>query len=493
MKNIFTYCIVAFICLSCSTSTGDSATTETNDSLVAEIVTDVNIIVPEGIYATNTAAPTREFNIANVIDGNTSTHWKTPEGSGTDEGIMFSFSEPFEIGSIKVNTVMASGFAKVKAFSVYANGTFVTDRGTGNEALVLNKTVNSLFIRFGERDDKIKTSTYSDPENDESSYKQEYYSKEKCIGVSEIEFFDANGKKINVKSPILVDCKITASSVLKPVLAYSPDNLVDSKREFGWAEGVSGGGEFESVEFLFQSSVTITECKIWNGYQRSESHFENNNRAKLISLIDEKGNSQEFTLADSQEPQMIKCTNAIMGKKLTLKINSIYPGDKYNDMVISEIVFFSNGVPIKLFTEYEEKLLVETKKINNKQLDAILDRLIKTNFNSGESENFSTNSNSLIIRSNNTFVCYSDRFSRDNDYFEQRKSTITEGGWEFIETKGNSARIRIFGKMYESTSGMQPYVGRKENESTKIFQDFLTITDTSIVGDSFIEKISLQW
>jgi len=456
-----------------------------------EIVDDG--IVPERIYATNTALPLGKFNVTNIIDGDVSTIWKTPLGAGTDEGIMFYFDEPVEIGSVKLTMAKGGEFIDVEDVTVYGNGKILKDKNTQDDMFDVGDNVSSLYIRLGERADKKEVEQNESGDEYEHSFSQEYYPVDKCVGISEVEFFQKDGTHINIVSPRKINCSVSASSVLDLKQAYSPVNLIDGKTEFGWAEGNAGSGVAEWVQFSFEENVSITKFKLWNGYQRSESHYLNNTRAHEISLVGSNGKVQRFSLPDKQEPHTFVLDEPLSGKEFKLKIEGVYPGKKYTDLVLSEIVFYGNGKPIFPFNLFDEGKVKAVNDIQSKQLQSVIDRLVKAKSVGSDMDMEERMAHSLIIRSNNSFVYYGDSYSGDYYESENLKSTIAEGGWEFIEASGNSARIRIFGKMYESSYENILYKGESERVATNIFQDFLTITDSSIVGENFIEKIDLLW
>ena len=78
-----------------------------------------------------------------------------------------------------------------------------------------------------------------------------------------------------------------ASSVLSETLgdreySYPPENLFDSDASTAWVEGVPGTGAGESVVIL--TGMAVSELSLINGFAKSGTLFEKNNRVKEIRL-----------------------------------------------------------------------------------------------------------------------------------------------------------------------------------------------------------------
>jgi len=150
---------------------------------------------------------------------------------------------------------------------------------------------------------------------------------------------------------------------------YPKTNLTDMNLETAWI--APKGGINEWVEFTFKNQAGVSGFTIVNGYMKSESTYYENNRIKEIQLDikekkKEKANTFTFTFEDS-EYQPLYFENLIDRldwidffdhvsddaisiynntdsenyiEKVRITILDIYPGTKYNDSCISEILFF---------------------------------------------------------------------------------------------------------------------------------------------------------
>lgn len=145
--------------------------------------------------------------------------------------------------------------------------------------------------------------------------------------------------------------RVTASSHLKAQgrFNYLPKNAHDFNHESVWAEGVQGQGIGEWLEYEFAGVCPrVTAVKILPGHVKTKAAWEANSRPKyikvyylgkpicILDLQDVRG-MQYFDLEkfgpfgyhDSDKPVW----------RLRFEIVDVYPGTKYQDTVISELMF----------------------------------------------------------------------------------------------------------------------------------------------------------
>ncbi len=149
---------------------------------------------------------------------------------------------------------------------------------------------------------------------------------------------------------------LKATSTLAPQgkFNYTVKNLVDDDPTTAWVEGHADYGIGEYIEFSRMGhSGYDAEVTILNGYQASQSSWENNSRVKhlkismgtkdyfILELADVMG-AQTFTLPK----EIIKALDAEnpTSNKIRLTIMDVYPGLKWKDTAISEI-FRCNSNP----------------------------------------------------------------------------------------------------------------------------------------------------
>jgi hypothetical protein len=146
--------------------------------------------------------------------------------------------------------------------------------------------------------------------------------------------------------------RITASSSLKSAgkTDYIPANIHDFSYKTVWAEGVKGYGIGEYIEYHFQPGNTqITEIRIANGHVKSDKAWFENSRVKTIKMYFNGEYYLTLELNDTKALQSFKLDKPLgitEGEKdwvLKFEIADVYQGDKYDDVVISELFFDGIG------------------------------------------------------------------------------------------------------------------------------------------------------
>ncbi|MBQ4819601.1 Hint domain-containing protein [Aquimarina sp. MMG016] len=159
--------------------------------------------------------------------------------------------------------------------------------------------------------------------------------------------------------------ELSASSYLSSQgkSSYIPDNAHDFSYKSAWVEGVEGHGIGEYLLYSFgQENPRITEIIIANGYVKSGAAWKNNSRIRklkvsvddrpiaILNLTDQRA-VQHFTLdpignSDRSNYEQLK---TLPRWELKFEILEVYPGDKYQDTVISEIYF--DGIDVHCFAK----------------------------------------------------------------------------------------------------------------------------------------------
>ena len=192
---------------------------------------------------------------------------------------------------------------------------------------------------------------------------QEFAEKDKAIQKKYSGVWNTITPKINLN---VLKIKVTASSTLGK--AYQATNIIDKKLETAWVEGVKGPGKGEWIklkldaEKISHSSTpfSISEIGIIPGYAKSRTTWHENNRVKrMLVVIYNPTPVQEIEwfafrlfLKDDNKLQLfeipsdyIVCNSDPMTKTVWFKIEDVYPGTKYDDTCISEIVLRGGCLP----------------------------------------------------------------------------------------------------------------------------------------------------
>ncbi|WP_109832684.1 NADase-type glycan-binding domain-containing protein [Reichenbachiella versicolor] len=473
---------------------------------ILHITATAQIVQLEGLYATSTALPLEENAVDNLFDDDIEepvTYWRTMKGAGPNEGIMMYFSEPTYIGSLEIDEEVGAEYATKIIYEVYGDGrsfgSTIRDMGVSKN---IDQELTSLYIKIADCEEvKSIEQVIGD-----KTHHRSIFDADKSVSISEIYMYGKDDSRYKILPPKTVKGKIESSSSLTPALAYGATNLMDSKKEFGWAEGSNGNGINQKLTFTTDEEITISAIKIWNGYQRSPSHYKSNTRLKSFEFGLGDGTGATHMIKDEMSSQIVKLNAPITGRKFTLTVKDIFPGSKYQDLVISELKFLDGDQHIIISTDAEEKRIRNTQANSNAILDRYIDRNISVYATAEKHketeggyfyEDF-WKQNSLILRSNNTFVMYeSEEYSvgeyREKDDYEnsnyESKEIIADGNWELKESGDDYVKVRIFGKIFTPTTRAELYHGDVTSANVRIFQDKLTLTKQKVSGERFVEDI----
>ncbi len=432
----------------------------------------------DGLYATSTAAGR---DVATLFSGNGAGDWRTKNGAGPDEGIMLYFSDrqQVSVGSVEISAAENSLSGEAAHLQIYQNGQMNASGKPGQkialEPLPAGQPLRSIYIRIAATGRETSGATRK---NGEQKITVKSFPASGFVALQKIQLFDVAGQPLRIVPPRKIRGTVAASSTLAPEEAYASANLFDSRKEFVWAEGAENSGEGETLTFNFEKPVRITALQIWNGYQRSDAHFSANARAKGCAFGEASGNGQTFNLGDRKAGQRIELSPAVEGKNFTLKINNIFKGGKYKDLAISELLFFDGAQPFTLASDQStqtERTL--RQNASSSPLAQILDRRLfnQVDFSSMAQEM------SLILRSDGTFVMYDK--SQDG---ELATETVADGNWTLESAGVDAAKVKVFGKWYDFSLAQQLYRGNGVQETTRIFNDVLTVDNEQVRGGKLL-------
>lgn len=422
----------------------------------------------EMCYATSIHLPESEFGPENVFDGNMLTHWVTMPGAGDDEGIYFSFEDMTYIHSINIETLPSSDeYEEIMYIVPYINGMDAGLFRMDGNPIIIDADVKTVFLRI---EYLVSVERFTPGYDDNLSYRGNL-----PVGISEISLTVPEGEhgytSLDVVPMSSVSGRIEASSALEPVEAYNPDFLFDSRTGFGWADGnTDDSGEGEYLTFIFDSPRTIEKIRIWNGYQRSETHFSQNERAASVTMGADD-DLVEYDLEDTMDPQTITLENPFLGSEFKIEFPEIYQGSTYTDLVISELRFFDGQEWFILESGgNEERKLAVLEWAESTTAGIFMDRNLVAISEDGI---WDETSQSLVIRSNGSFVLWKKQWSDGGE-----ETTYADGNWQILDDNS----MRVFGKIhhvgeyyqggYDEYSGVQPE-NRAHLDRTTIFSDTL--------------------
>ncbi|GAB5533786.1 MAG: hypothetical protein Rubg2KO_00350 [Rubricoccaceae bacterium] len=140
--------------------------------------------------------------------------------------------------------------------------------------------------------------------------------------------------------------RTTASSTLPASGAntYTTDNLGDGTATTAWVEGVDGNGIGERLHLNIQTvemggSISFRGITLVNGYAKSADLWRKNGRVRSFRLWVDGEAHHTLDLADVMRPQSFDFDLRVRsGSLIELEILDVYPGSRYEDTAISELV-----------------------------------------------------------------------------------------------------------------------------------------------------------
>jgi hypothetical protein len=122
---------------------------------------------------------------------------------------------------------------------------------------------------------------------------------------------------------------------------YHPNYALDDDPKTAWVEGAStsGAGEWIRVKVTPLDGVSSLRLRLRNGYQKSAPLFAANARLKEVTVVLlPSGRTKTATLTDSQGWQeLIVPQEAGPLEAVELRVGSVYPGSKYEDLCLSDL------------------------------------------------------------------------------------------------------------------------------------------------------------
>jgi hypothetical protein len=124
---------------------------------------------------------------------------------------------------------------------------------------------------------------------------------------------------------------------------YGIRNTLDGKLATAWNHNgpVRGAGVGETLTYRFRRPVRLMRVDIVNGYAKSPTSFQENGRIRQVTIISD-GLQANLTLKDAVARQRLWEEFGVT-TTVTVRVRSVYPGTRYDDLAVSEIAFF--GTP----------------------------------------------------------------------------------------------------------------------------------------------------
>jgi hypothetical protein len=120
------------------------------------------------------------------------------------------------------------------------------------------------------------------------------------------------------------------------LVRYDSGNALDRNPATAWVEGVGGPGVGEQLVFTFLRPVTLVRLGFDIGFDRDDRIFAANNRVRRAMLLFSDGSVQQVEFLDQRGMQYLSLAD-VTTTKLTVVIDAVYPGTKYDDTCIAGV------------------------------------------------------------------------------------------------------------------------------------------------------------
>jgi hypothetical protein len=136
--------------------------------------------------------------------------------------------------------------------------------------------------------------------------------------------------------------RVKASSVLPPGngLTFVPENTLDGKLATAWNSNGAAGGTL-TLTYTFANPVRLGRIDFANGFQQNADAYARNRRVKKLTVTAD-GAEHAFDVTDTKDFQRLEFDFGTT-RTVVLRIDDTYPGSRYNDLAISEVVFHRLG------------------------------------------------------------------------------------------------------------------------------------------------------
>lgn len=140
----------------------------------------------------------------------------------------------------------------------------------------------------------------------------------------------------------VVDAEASSELQTKNSGVMSIANALDGVLLTSWQEGVSGYGEGETITLTLDGTQTVDHIMLANGNMKNQESYEQNGRIKTFSVWSDLSEEPQVYQIDDVydlEGQWV-WLDPIEANQITIRIDEVYGGSKYNDTCISEIAVY---------------------------------------------------------------------------------------------------------------------------------------------------------
>lgn len=184
---------------------------------------------------------------------------------------------------------------------------------------------------------------------------------------SEIDVDDKENSQVKMVSDITFKVDVSSifdETVSGETLIYSPLYIADNKMDTAWVEGSSSNGENEWLLFESEDNFNLSTIQLTNGFAKSESLYNKNNKVAEIQVISSNGDIKIINLDDKIVGFQEFDVNFNNINSVKLIITKVYKGTHYKDLCVSELRFNNERLNLEL-SENSKNLISKLEKKNS--------------------------------------------------------------------------------------------------------------------------------
>lgn len=462
--------------LGCSNGQNNSGPSKVKPDLIATTTTlPKGSVALDGVYATSVA---NGSDVLNLFDENPKTHWQARPGAGPNEGILIRFATPTQLTGLEASGTDGAFEPEGGLMDLSFDGKTLYQSVIGQKLDLSGATdgpVRELYIRI----------THTNLENALEPEIGPWFQPRNLppVGFKSLRLFGDKGQELRLVAPLAQGGTVVASSSLAPGYAYGPERLFDSNPELAWVEGnKTNAGEGEVLEFAFEKPVRITALKLWNGYQRTPESFSDNACLNTFEFGIKNSSLQPYALKDQPDAQILALGEPLTGTVFQLRIKSVFPGKKYSDLALSELVFYNGEQPITLRSNPNTAETALRNRVVQTPLAEILNRGCRS-----ISGSLKQDFNQLFtLRDDGTFSLQVIATTVD----ESETITVAAGHWELLEGTSTLAKVKITGCIKSTVNWMdRPTL---EKTTLRTFSEIIQLDQNTLRGQKVVERFRFK-
>lgn len=285
--------------------------------------------------------------------------------------------------------------------------------------------------------------------------------------------------------PLPLPGRVLASSVEEPATRYHPTFLFDGRDDFGWGTDHGQDGAGESVALSLDAPLKVSRLKIWNGQQGADSAFRLHPRVRTLLLSTGTDTPQRLELPDRSGPVVIDLPKALTSATFQLMVESVYPGQGSDVLVISELQLGDADRWYSLAPDREAQLNSFVRaKTQGTALGDVLGRPL-------------CGAPTLPIAAGHTWTYQSQCMSFGTDgsfYFQDSRPGHSpswgQGGWEHFLPQNGRSRVKVWGYRHDLLELNQD-PGPRKLES-RYFEADIELDAYQIFPNALLDAIPLK-